>query len=142
MKRIRILIVSTVIILSVTIIAVIFSGINRRSYELHLPTQEKLIGISLEKGDRQAEITEGREIEDLLYALGGSGKGRETTEESISDAPVNVKESVKVDLHFAEQGTSTLFLYQKGGGYYIEQPYNGIYQISGEEYNTVEKYIR
>ncbi len=31
---------------------------------------------------------------------------------------------------------------RKNNSYYIEQPYNGIYQISGDEYNSIEKLVR
>lgn len=142
MKRNRTFLVARLLLLFAGIAAVVFVGINGRSYELHLPAKEKLAGISVEKGSKQAEITEDKKIEDLLYALSGGGGDRKTKKESVSDEPVNVQESLKVDFHFAESGTSTLFVYQKGGGYYVEQPYNGIYKISGEEYNTVEKYVR
>ena len=33
-------------------------------------------------------------------------------------------------------------VYKKNNSYYIEQPYNGIYQISGDEYNSIEKLVR
>ena len=34
------------------------------------------------------------------------------------------------------------FYPKKNNSYYIEQPYNGIYQISGDEYNSIEKLVR
>lgn len=130
--------ISAAFLLLVGMIAVLSTGINRRSYELHLPVPEKLSGISVEKGSGQAEITGREEIEGLIDVLNGSG--RSTKEESISDAPVNASEMLKVDFHFTEKGTSTLFLYEKGGFYYIEQPYNGIYRISDAEYYAVGEY--
>ena len=33
------------------------------------------------------------------------------------------------------------FVYKKNGKYFIEQPYNGIYRISPDEYNSIGKYI-
>lgn len=142
-KRKRLWIVLLSILLSVGMLVIfvnIIFGMGRRSYELHLPAKEKLVGISVEKKGMQAEITDDREMEELLFILGGSG--RRTKLESVSDAPVNAGEMLEVDFHFAEKGTSTLFVYKKSGGYYMEQPYNGIYKISGEEYNAVEKYVR
>lgn len=32
-------------------------------------------------------------------------------------------------------------VYKKNGKYFIEQPYNGIYRISPDEYNSIGKYI-
>ena len=51
-------------------------------------------------------------------------------------------DEIKVDFHFIEAGVSTIFVYKKNNSYYIEQPYNGIYQISGDEYNSIEKLVR
>lgn len=81
-------------------------------------------------------------MEDLIYVLSGSDDSKRTKEESISDAPWGAQELLKVDFYFAEGGTSTLFAFRKSGQYYMEQPYNGIYRISGDEYSTVEKYVR
>lgn len=134
------LITAVVVLLLFGIVAVFIFCLNRKGYELHLPTQEKLAGISVEGENGQADITDNEEMKALIYVLGGSGS-RNTKEESISDAPVNAEELLRVDFHFAEEGTSTLFVYKRGGQYYIEQPYNGIYKISGDEYNAVENYI-
>lgn len=142
MKKKRTFIVLAVILLAGGIMAVFFFGVNRRSYELHLPPAEKLTGISVEKGKAEAEITDGVEMEALIYVLSGSDGSRSTKEESISDAPRGAEELLKVDFHFAEKGTSTLFVFRKGEQYYMEQPYNGIYRISGDEFNAVEKYVR
>lgn len=141
MKKSWMFIASIVVLLPAGIMAVLFFGVNRRSYELHLPAPEKLASISVKKEGRQTEIVDSEIIEDIIYVLSGSGNGRRTKEESISDAPQGAEELFLVDFHFAEQGTSTLFVYKKGGRYYMEQPYNGIYQISGDEYNTVGKHL-
>lgn len=134
------LITAEVVLLLFGIMAVFIFCLNRRSYELHLPAQEKLAGISVEGETGQADITDGEEMKDLIYVLGGSDS-RNTKEESISDVPVNAERLLRVDFHFAEEGTSTLFVFKRGGRYYIEQPYNGIYKISGHEFDAVENYI-
>lgn len=134
------LITAAVVLLLFGIMAAFIFCLFRRGYELHLPAQEKLAGISVEGETGQADITDGEEMEDLIYVLGGSGS-RNTKEESISDAPVNAEGLLRVDFHFAEEGTSTLFVFKRDGQYYIEQPYNGIYKINGDEYNAVGKYI-
>ena len=54
----------------------------------------------------------------------------------------NIEDELKVDFNFIEAGVSTIFVYKKNNSYYIEQPYNGIYQISGDEYNSIEKLDR
>lgn len=127
-------------------LAVLVAGLLRffsRSYQLHLPDYNNLKGVTLtHNGGEEVEL-QGAYAEDVLFIL--TGNGRTTNEESIEDAPVNVDDWIKVDFHFTGGGTSTLFVYHHSrtdGEYFIEQPYNGIYQISGDEYNSIEKYTR
>lgn len=70
------------------------------------------------------------------------GIKRITETESIQDSPVNVDNEIKINFYFDEENCSTVFVYKKNFKYYIEQPYNGIYRISADEYNAIEKYIR
>lgn len=49
-----------------------------------------------------------------------------TTKESIQDVP-NVETYGKVDI-LNNSGVTTLFYYKEQGKYYIEQPYQGVYQ--------------
>ena len=79
------------------------------------------------------------QIKDLIYVL--EGNGRTTKRESINDFPVNAETPIKIEFCFARGGSSVLYAYAQENRYYIEQPYNGIYQISGDEYNSVAKYV-
>ncbi|RKJ38914.1 hypothetical protein D7X94_14320 [Acutalibacter sp. 1XD8-33] len=112
-----------------------------RSYELHLPDFGDLKGVALtQKGGEEIHLMDAYG-EDVLFIL--KGQGRSTRTESVQDAPVNVEDWIKIDLRFHKAGTSTLFVYQKPsreGEYFIEQPYNGIYEISGDEYNSIKQY--
>ncbi len=65
---------------------------------------------------------------------------RTTKEESIQDSPINVSDKIKIDFHFVNGGISTLFIYQKNKYYYIEQPYNGIYKITENEYKKIKNF--
>ena len=114
--------------------------IMRRTYTLNLPQLEKLESISLNQNEKDISINGREEMKDILYVLNGTK--RVTKNESIQDAPVNIDDEIKVDFHFIEAGVSTIFVYNKNNSYYIEQPYNGIYQISGDEYNSIEKLVR
>lgn len=121
---------------------VLFS--NTRSYELRLPDFEDLKGVTLaQKGGDETQLVDAY-AEDVLLIL--KGNGRTTRVESIQDAPVNVADWIKVDFCFTGGGTSTLFVYHnpesQNGEYFIEQPYNGIYAISGDEYNSIMKYVK
>ena len=109
---------------------------------LHLPDFADLKSVTLtQRGGEEAELVDA-DGEDVLFIL--QGNGRTTRTESVQDAPVNVDGWIKVDMNFWKGGAATLFVYQRSsardGEYFIEQPYNGIYEISGDEYNAIEKY--
>ena len=129
-----------IIVLVVLVIGVFYHFRDRRTYTLNLPQLEKLESISLNQNEKDIIINDTEEMKDILYVLNGTK--RVTKNESIQDAPVNIDDEIKVDFHFIEAGVSTIFVYKKNNSYYIEQPYNGIYQISGDEYNSIEKLVR
>lgn len=141
-KEVKIALVVLGIILLVGIIVGIFLNSNKRNYELNLPQQEKISSIVIKSNTNSAEVTDNEEIKDIIYVLSESGNGRTTKEESIQDYPVNSDNIVQVNFVFNESGKSTLFVYMKNGNYYLEQPYNGIYIINGDAYNSIEKFIR
>lgn len=114
---------------------------NNRNYELKLPEQDDIKSISLTENDREIEITNREELELIISILSNNGEERTTSEESIQDYPVNAEDIIKIDFNFREKGASTLFIYKKDKKRFIEVPYNGIYKISEDEYNSIEKYI-
>lgn len=114
--------------------------LNKSQYALNLPVSEDLSSIILKQNEKEIEIKDSEKIKDILNVL--NGVKRTTSKQSIQDSPVNVENEIKVDFNFKEKGTSTVFVYKRNDKYYIEQPYNGIYRISSDEYNSIEKYIR
>lgn len=131
--------VSLVVMLLLAALRIFLPG--GRTYTLNLPDYPNLRGVTLTQRDGQAVKLADACGEDVLFIL--KGNGRTTQNESIQDAPVNVDDYIQVD--FAHKGgTSTLFVYQRSdarnGEFFIEQPYNGIYEISGDEYRAIEQY--
>lgn len=132
----------TCLILVLLLAALRFFLPGGRAYTLNLPDYGDLRGVTLTPEDGEAVELADAYGEDVLFVL--KGNGRTTRNESIQDAPVNVDNWIQVDFAHKGGGTSTLFVYQKSdardGEFFIEQPYNGIYEISGDEYQTIEKY--
>ena len=139
-KRNVIVILLSIIVLIGIIVGLLYHFRDRRTYALTLPQLEKLNSISLKQNANENVISNYEEMKEILEVINGTK--RITQEESIQDAPVNVDNEIKVNFNFIESGASTIFVYKKNNSYYIEQPYNGVYRISGDEYNLVEKYIR
>lgn len=104
---------------------------NSRVYKLNLPKQENISQIVFKDTEKES-IVEEKEKEKVFQIL--LGEARSTREESVQDYPVNAEEIMQIDFVFKEAGTSTIFIYRKGNKFYIEQPYNGIYEITKEEY--------
>lgn len=116
-----------------------FSKINKSSYTLNIPSDDSVYSINLEQNGKRIDVSEQDKIKDIIYII--SEVKRTTTNESIQDSPINVENEIKIDFEYEENKTSTVFVYKKNGKYFIEQPYNGIYRISPDEYNSIEKYI-
>lgn len=56
--------------------------------------------------------------------------------------PVNVENEIKINFKITNNEIKTIYVYKRKNKHYIEQPYNGIYEISEDEYNSIEKYIK
>lgn len=133
-----------ILIAILLIVTIAYYNRDRRTYELNLPQVEELSKIELKKDGMSVGIYKTEEIKYIINVL--SGVKRITKTESIQDSPINVDDEIQVDFTFKEDiekagGISTIFLYEKNERYYIEQPYNGIYQISADEYNSIKVYL-
>jgi len=133
-------IILIIILLMLMILGIFYYFMNRRTYNLNLPQLEKLESISLEQDTNKKVINDNEKMKDIINIL--NERERTSKEESIQDSPVNTSNKVKIDFNFKETGASTLFVYERNNKYYIEQPYNGIYRISMDEYNSIEKYTK
>lgn len=80
-------------------------------------------------GDQTVQHTDEAWISEMVTALSGA---EPTGRESVQDIP-QAEDLVRLDLQLGS-GASTLFAYQEDGHFYVEQPYQGIYQITGEQY--------
>ena len=77
------------------------------------------------------------------YTFDGRGNGKMAVSDSEYEFNYTINnDEIKIDFEFGENKISTVFVYEKKDKYFIEQPYNGIYKISPDEYNSIEKYIR
>ena len=135
-KSIRII----AIIIFLTVIAMVFFLLmNKETYSLNLPKTEEVTRIMISTDTVKKEVTSIEEIKDIIYVL--EGNERTTKKESINDSPVNAETPIKIEFHFQQSGGSILYIYTQRNQYYLEQPYNGIYPISGDEYNSIAKYV-
>ena len=58
----------------------------------------------------------------------------ETQKVSIQDYPIDVKNITEIRFNYREDAVGNLYLYKKNNRYYLEEPYNGIYRLTEEQY--------
>ena len=138
-KKKRNEIVSIIVVLLVCVVLYIFF-MNKNIYTLNIPKVDDLSSISLERGSATKEITDAKVVEEVVSLL--NGNGRITKEKSVSDAPAEIEQPIKVEFHLKKEGASVIYLYEESKKYYLEQPYNGIYEISEDDYKSLEKHLQ
>lgn len=80
------------------------------------------------------EITESHK--DAVWiekAICGLADSESTNKESVQDAP-DVERYLEINIEH-QKGCSTLFVYEQDDKFYVEQPYQGIWEIESELYS-------
>lgn len=93
-----------------------------------------------EKNYMRVKINEQEQIKDIMFII--NDVKRTTSNTGILDNPVNVENVIKINIEYGKGNNSTVFIYKRKNKYFIEQPYNGIYRISHDEYNSIEVYVK
>lgn len=97
-----------------------------------LPNAGDITSVDITAGNKTINHADKAWINEMLSNISSSGP---TSKESVQDAP-DVENYIKIDIQF-ESGTGTLFAYEDSGKYYIEQPYQGIYEIDSKLYSQL-----
>lgn len=92
--------------------------------------------ITLEKNNEEITIETNDNVKSIINKLNNLEKV--TTPKSIQDIPVNMEDEIKIT--FNDEKNTTIYTYMKNNNYYIEQPYNGIYEITKEEYRDINDF--
>lgn len=113
----------------------VFASKDKIVYKLDLPQVYNINHITLDKESSGVNLNNEESISSFMNKL--NTVNRETNKESKQDIPENVEEIITVRIYTSETENKVIYLYQKGLCYYMEQPYNGIYKLSREEYDTI-----
>lgn len=127
-------------ILVILIFTLCFAIINKPKYNLKLPEISDVSSIFVILNDNEVKLEKEEDITGIITTL--MSNGRTTKIESIQDFPVNVSNVITIKIYHKSSGSSTLFVYERKGNYYLEQPYNGIYEISSDEYNSILNFTK
>lgn len=78
-----------------------------------------------------------KDTEWIDRVLSGIEVAEPTNKESVQDVP-QVDDYIKIDFQLYN-GKSTVFVYEDGGKYYVEQPYQGIYELDSAVYSLIKE---
>ena len=109
------------------------------TYELELPDAGAVDSLTLKKNSDMPIVINGKD--DMSEILGILEDTKPTTKSGEIGTPVRVENIINVDFTSKENVICRLFLYEDEGKYFIEQTNNGVYTISKEDYDLIDKYI-
>lgn len=113
-------------------------AIELTTYELELPDAGAVEMLSLKKNsDSPVTVNSKEAVAEILGILEGTEPAAESGE---TGTPVRVENIINVDFISEENVICRLFLYEDEGEYFIEQTGNGVYTISKETYDSIERY--
>jgi len=118
MKRI------TVFVLLVTLLAGLSACAGEKAGPIQLPNASDVESVKITQNKQVAEEADSGRISEIIERFTAV---EPTTRASVQDVP-NVADYIQIDLVLRNGNTSTLFVYQENGNWYIEQPYQGIYR--------------
>ncbi len=109
------------------------------TYKLELPDAGAVENLSLKRNsDSPIVISSKDDVENILSIL---KETEPTIENGGIGTPVRVENIINADFISKENVIYRLFLYEDEGKYFIEQTDNGVYTISKEDYDLIDKYI-
>lgn len=130
-----------ILFLSINLLLIIIVGLyafikDKKEYILTLPSVDNVESIEISKNQNRILVKKDKTVEEIISSL----NNKKTNNESIEDFPSNISELYKINFIHKEISSSTIYLYKRKNNYYIEQPYNGIYEITESEYNKILSY--
>lgn len=90
---------------------------------------------TLSEFEKVKEITDKETIETVYNVF----NNKTTQIESVNDNPINPEILFSVTFKNDNGDYKLAYIYKKDNKYYIEQPHNGIYEISLDAFKTIEK---
>lgn len=128
-------------ILTIIFVLVVVGGIvwyklaTRQVYVPDIPNSHNLSSIAYELPTGIVTVAETEKMDKVLNGL--LELNLKSTNVSVQDTPTEVENLVAIRFNYKEDAVGSVYLYSKNGKYYVEEPYNGIYKISKENYDYI-----
>ena len=114
---------------------------KNKEYVINLFELKEILSITIDtlaQYDNKKEFKDKESIEEIYEVFAD----KKTNVESVNDIPVNPDILYFVKFKNESGNYKSAYIYKKGNQYYIEQPYNGIYQITEDEYTKIEEAVK
>lgn len=109
---------------------------TRQEYILDIPNSYNLSSISYELESGSVTVMTEEEMDRVLNGI--YDLNLSTKSVSVQDFPTDVEHLVAIRFYYKEEDTvGNIYIYKKKDKYYLEEPYNGVYKITEENYNYI-----
>lgn len=141
MKKLKIflLIIGVIAVLGAIIFLIDYNNVE---YTINLFKLEEIASITIDTLSQYDNKKEFKDEEETIKEIYDVLADKKTNIDSINDVPVNPDILYLVKFKNNTENSKSAYIYKKDNQYYIEQPYNGIYQITEKEYAIIEKFIK
>lgn len=107
---------------------------GKKADPIALPQADEITSIDITVGTNTVNHSDKAWISEVVADMSGA---KPTRKESVQDTP-QVEHYIKIDIRL-KADVNTLFAYEEGGKYYIEQPYQGIYKIDRQLFEKLQQ---
>lgn len=132
--------ISIIVLVILFLIAFIMVKRNAKTYQMDLFPLEEITSVSIDslaQYDNRKEFYDRDTIEEIYHLF----DHKRTQKESINDHPVDPDLLFLVTFQKSNGEDKVVYIYKKKNKYYIEQPYNGIYKSSNEEFKKIQDFM-
>ena len=108
---------------------------TRQVFVPDIPNSYNLSSISYELPTGIITVAEEEKMDKILNGLHDLDLSTQSV--SVQDVPTDVENIVYIRLYYKEDAVGNFYIYSKNDKYYFEEPYNGIYKITEDDYNYI-----
>ncbi|WP_329385556.1 DUF5301 domain-containing protein [Anaerofustis butyriciformans] len=116
------------------ICSLLFVGCSKTASPISLPKAGDIDNVNVSFEGKKIYHSDKSWINDVVSKMGDA---KPTRKESVQDVP-KVDNYIKVDFKVKKENF-TVFAYEEKGKYYIERPYQGIYEIDDNLYQKLQQ---
>ena len=115
---------STIGAISIITCCLFLSSCKKKAEPISLPLTGAVESVEVALGSEDIIHTDEEWIASFMQKI---GEGTPTSKESVQDVP-SVSKYTKVDILY-NNNISSVFIYEEDSKWYVEQPYQGIYEV-------------